>query len=332
MSQKDLIKKVIEFKDPARIGWDFNSPKESDIYSLSIPLMDTPWGREPQLQKEVAWFNGELKKDPFGNIWGRLGKDNRGECIKGCLQDGWEKLADYDLPVIKNEWFQSLKEVVKKVNHKFIIAGLPGMPFSIMRTMRGMENFLADVMLEEAFILTLGERVADFLEEIIAGYGEIGVDAVMFWEDWGTQTSLLISPKIWRRIFKPWFQRISKKANDYDLRLIMHSCGYIYEIMEDLIELKIDALQLDQPALFGIDRLSAEFGGRIAFYSPVDIQKTMQTGNKKLIQEEARQMIKMLGKFNGGFIAKDYPNWEDIEVKNEWAEWAREVFISEGYY
>ncbi len=74
-------------------------------------------------------------------------------------------------------------------------------------------------------------------------------------------------------------------------------------------------------------RLGREFGGRIAFFSPVDIQKVMQTGDKALIQAEARRMVELLGGFQGGFIAKDYPQWEAVDVKEEWAQWARDVFM-----
>ena len=53
----------------------------------------------------------------------------------------------------------------------------------------------------------------------------------------------------------------------------MHSCGYIYEIIEDLIELGMDVLQFGQPALYGIERLGREFGGRITFWCPVEIYR-----------------------------------------------------------
>jgi len=66
------------------------------------------------------------------------------------------------------------------------------------------------------------------------------------------------------------------------------------------------------------------------FYCPVDIQKIMQTGDRKLIEEGAREMMKLLGTTKGGFIAKDYPQWDAINVEEEWAQWARDIFINEG--
>ncbi len=114
------------------------------------------------------------------------------------------------------------------------------------------------------------------------------------------------------------------------MHMILHSCGFIYEIIGDLTGAGVDVLQLDQPALLGIERLSNEFGGKVSFYCPVDIQKAMQTQDKAIIQQEVRSMIKLLGAGGGGFIAKDYPQWDAIDVKEEWAQWARDVFINEG--
>jgi hypothetical protein len=56
----------------------------------------------------------------------------------------------------------------------------------------------------------------------------------------------------------------------------------------------------------------------------------MPTGDKNKIQEDARIMIEKLGSEKGGFMAKDYPQWEDVGVKEEWARWARDAFVEYG--
>lgn len=330
MNSKEIIKRVIDFKSPERIGLDHNHPQHSDLVSLNVPFQKTGWGADPELIKEVPNFKGKLMKDVYENIWGRLENISKGEVVKGALQDSWEGLEQYVMPEIKKEWLAEFKEKINAAEDKYVVGHLPNFFFSIMRTLRGMENFLMDILLEPECVNVLGEKIADFLEEIIDLYAAAGCDGIMYCEDWGTQNALLISPKDWRRIFKPWYKRISDKIHDYNMHMIMHSCGYIYDIVEDLIEVGIDVLQLDQPTLMGIERLSREFAGRITFYCPVDIQKIMQTGDRTLIEEGARTMIKFLGTSKGGFIAKDYPQWDAINVKEEWAQWARDVFAKEG--
>ncbi|NMA65724.1 MAG: hypothetical protein GX957_05710 [Clostridiaceae bacterium] len=331
MNSKEIIKRVIDFKSPVRIGLDFNHPHHSDLLSLNLPFNNTGWGTDTSLEKEVPNFKGQLMKDVYGNIWGRLENISKGEVVKGALQDSWEKFKNYSMPTVHKEWVNDLKEKIASNNDKYVIGNLPNFFFSIMRTLRGMENFLMDILLEPEYVNELGEKITVFLEEIIDLYAAAGVDGIMYCEDWGTQTALLISPKDWRRVFKPWYQRISNKIHSHKMHMIMHSCGYIYDIVEDLIEVGIDVLQLDQPTLMDMERLSKEFVGRVTFYCPVDIQKIMQTGDKNLIEEGARTMMRLLGTPKGGFIAKDYPQWDAIDVKEEWAQWARDVFIKEGY-
>ena len=328
MNSKQIIKSVIGFESPERIGWDFNSPHPSDFYGISIPLNGTEWGYDRHILDMIPGFEGQVRTDPFGNVWGRLDNMSKGEVLKGALEDGWEGLDKYSMPYVDSSCYENIRCTVREHKDKYIIGYLPGFTFSIMRTIRGMENFLMDTLIEVNNVKLLGEKVMDFIEHIVDGYAEIGVDAVMIVEDWGTQTSLLISPNSWMKIFMPWFKRLAYIVHKKGLHLLMHSCGYIYDIIGNLIDVGVDALQLDQPGLMGLERLSREFGGKVTFYCPVDIQTTMQTGNKQKIQYEARRMIDLFGRFKGGFIAKDYPQWEAINVKEQWAQWAREVFMA----
>lgn len=330
MTSKEIIIRVLEFSGPERIGWDFNRPYPSDFRWVGATSPHKwEWGDYPELRKLVPDFNGQLRKDEFGNIWGRLEGLSKGEVVKGALEDGWDLLNTYKLPEFYTDmaYYEKAKDIVKDNKDKYIIGGLPGFPFAIMRYLRRMENFFIDIMLNESEVLRLNEMVVNMLAKMIDIYGEIGVDGIMFAEDWGTQESLLINPKTWRKLFKPSFEYIIGRAHERHMHVLMHSCGYIYEIIPDLIEVGVDALQLDQPELMGVERLADEFGGKVAFYCPVDIQKIMQTGDKKIIQDEARKMIQYFGKFNGGFIAKDYPQWDVINVQEEWAQWAREIFM-----
>lgn len=74
-----------------------------------------------------------------------------------------------------------------------------------------------------------------------------------------------------------------------------------------------------------------EFAGKIAFFCSVDIQKEMQTGDRAVIEAAARKIIDKLGTPIGGLIAKDYGAWSEINVKREWADRARQIFINEGW-
>jgi hypothetical protein len=78
----------------------------------------------------------------------------------------------------------------------------------------------------------------------------------------------------------------------------------------------------------GVDRISAMFYKRATLFSPVNIQTTLPSGNRQLIENEARELIhKFFDGRGGGFIAKDYGDYDTLRVKNEWVNWMRNAFI-----
>ncbi len=82
------------------------------------------------------------------------------------------------------------------------------------------------------------------------------------------------------------------------------------------IEGGCDVLQLDQPELMGIEWLGEHYGGKLCFWNPVDIQKTMPTGDLRRIEEEAHRQVWHLGNYGGGFMVKAYqqPNAVGITI------------------
>ncbi len=149
----------------------------------------------------------------------------------------------------------------------------------------------------------------------------------MFAEDWGMQDRLLIDPILWREMFKDDFRALCGRAHDHGMHVLMHSCGYIYDIIGDLCEVGIDCLQLDQPQLSGIDRLADNFGGRMSFWCPVDIQQTLQSRDEKRIAEEARCLIERLGCYGGGFIAGYYGSNEALGLDPKYQDVACRAFV-----
>ena len=73
--------------------------------------------------------------------------------------------------------------------------------------------------------------------------------------------------------------------------------------------------------------LAKEFAHRVTFYSPVDIQKVLPTGDRAFIERRTPEMCNLFREAGGGWIAKDYPTYHDIGVELEWAKWAQNVIV-----
>jgi hypothetical protein len=264
----------------------------------------------------------------MGDIYGRLGQKTKGECVKGALQDGWENLGTWTLPVIDEEAGKKNNAADLRKSDKYVLGGLPLAIFSSLRDCRHMDNALMDTILEPDNVRAFLDRIMDLAVKILDRAAGNGIDGIMIADDMGTQINLFFSPETFRTLFKPYYKKLAGEIHGRGMDFFLHSCGKVYDIVADLVEAGVDVFQFDQPELSGSEVWAGEFGSRAVFYCPVDIQKIMVTGDRRVIEEGALNMVKAFRKRGGSLIAKDYPSWQDINVLPEWAQWARDIIIA----
>src|SRR3990170_1308920 len=115
--------------------------------------------------------------------------------------------------------------------------------FNSARYLRGMEGYLCDCAAEPDKVRALNRMVSDIVLAQVDIFADMGADGVFFCEDWGTQERLLVSPGMWRELFREDFERLIHAAHERNLTVWMHSCGCIEDIVPDLVELGMDVLQ-----------------------------------------------------------------------------------------
>jgi uroporphyrinogen decarboxylase len=326
INSREIVLRTLEYRSPERVAASFPAPYWNDISNTHYTLegYNPVWA-----EVRPGWWE---YVDEWGNTWARVDATSKGEVVRGALPD-WDALERLRLPDLANpaNFAAARAACSDPTNERFRVGGLPGFPFNITRYMRHLEEYLADILLEPENVKALLLRVENLLAETIVQYARAGVDGVMFPEDWGTQTSLMIRPQTWREMFKPGFVRLCHVAHEHGVKVLMHSCGKTTDIIPDLIEAGMDLLQFDQPRLHGLDAL-ARFHGRITFWCPVDIQKTLQTHDEALIVAEAREMIEKLGGPEGGFIAGYYGDNASIGLEPHWQDVACRAFMRYGNY
>ncbi len=324
MTGRERVFRCLSFDGPDRIPMALPDPFPNDLCIQGVSP-DPDW--KPLRTWEVE--NGAQWEDEWHNVWRRLDTTRGGEVIEGALKD-WSQLDSYvfprfDLP----SRYERAAQVFAENPGLYRLGGLPGFPFAIMRYLRRIDIFLADLLLEREHVERLNRRVIDLLKRCTEQWAAAGADGVVFAEDWGTQERLLVSPSLWHELFRPGFEELVGHARSLGLHVWMHSCGYIRDIIPALRDIGVSVLQLDQPTLSGIDWLRETVGGRVVIWSPVDIQKVLPTGDRELIRASAREMILKLGQ-GGGFIAGHYGDLKGIAVQPEWQQWACEAFVEFG--
>jgi uroporphyrinogen decarboxylase len=180
--------------------------------------------------------------------------------------------------------------------------------------MRGIENFMADLALNQTFAEALLQSIAEYEAALWNNVlNEVGdyVQVVITSDDLGTQNGPMISPDTYRKLIKPahkkvW-QFIKSKTEAY---LFLHSCGSIRTFIPDFIELGVDILNPVQVAAKDMDpkELKSEFGKDLTFWGGgVNTQGTLAFGTPDEVEEEVKRRISEMAP-GGGYVFNQIHN------------------------
>ncbi|MHA1547721.1 MAG: uroporphyrinogen decarboxylase family protein, partial [Alphaproteobacteria bacterium] len=173
---------------------------------------------------------------------------------------------------------------------------------------RGYEQFFTDLIINPEFADALLGRITDLLKQMWTRYmAEVGdyVQIAYVTDDLGTQTSLLMSPKLFRKRVKPFMRDLHEHIKSLaDVKLMMHTDGAVLPLIEDLVEIGADILNPVQTSTAGMGDTAAldeKFGDRLAFHGAMDVQQMMPNATRDELKWEIARRMTDLGR-NGGYI------------------------------
>ena len=275
-TRRQTVKKAVRGDNPERVPLLYAySLDRSDI--VNVPVVDHFTGSGKNVSEwgfEWDSLNGEL-------LMGQPKRPVIGD-------DG--SVDDLLIPdPMKTGRFDKIGEMISLYGQdryykaNFVLSG-----FSIMTMLRGFSGIMEDLLVDPERADALADAVFGFEENIIREVAGRGFSAVGLADDWGSQTSLLISPELWRSFFKPRYKAQIQLAHSLGLDVYLHSCGYIADIIEDLIEIELDILNLGQPDLNDVSEMGKKFAGRICFACPVSYQTTGISGSDQDIVDQIK--------------------------------------------
>ena len=176
--------------------------------------------------------------------------------------------------------------------------------FERLHCLRGMQQTFEDFHLFPGEVDRLLDALTEYLLEIIRAWGRLGGDGGLrpdgwfLTDDWGTQGSLMISPRMWRKFFAARYRRLCDEAHRWDMDVIFHSCGNVTQIVGDLIDAGVDVLDPLQPEAVDITLIAREYGGKVAFCGGISDQDIV-IFTPTQVRDHVRRTIDILGKAFG---------------------------------
>ncbi|QGP91266.1 Uroporphyrinogen decarboxylase (URO-D) [Neomoorella glycerini] len=178
----------------------------------------------------------------------------------------------------------------------------------------GYEDFLIRIYSDRELVLYYLEKLTSAYLKFLEGYlNAVGkyVQIFAFHDDLGMQNNTIISPAIYREVFKPYHQRLFHfvKERKPDAYIFLHSCGSVYDLIPDLIEAGVDILNPVQLSAAKMDpaNLKKEYGRHITFWGGgCSTQTTLTFGSIADVEKEVVTMLRIFGRGGGYIFAQDH--------------------------
>ena len=242
-----------------------------------------------------------------------------------------EDLKKYKIPDPLNErYYEEVIDLKEKYGNRYaVMVDLSCTIFELSWYLRGMENLLMDMFVNENFVDYLMDKILEFYIQVVKKLAKIGVDIIWTGDDIGMQHGMIISPELFRRFIKERYRLFIneiKKANK-NIKVAFHSDGYITPIVDDLIEIGVDILNPVQPKCMDPKEIKRKFGKYLCFMGTIDEQETLPFGTIEDLKDEIFTRIKTVGK-GGGLIlgpTHNVQNDTSIEKVEVFFNYARKV-------
>ena len=238
-----------------------------------------------------------------------------GATIKQVHEYPWPDPAWMDVSKIKSE--------ALVFNGQYAILGGDWSPFwHDLIDLVGMEELYIKMYSDPEVVDAIIQHLVDYYFQVSKRIFDATADVIDIFfigNDFGSQRGPLMSPQMFGRFMAPHLKRLSDLGHSYGLKIQMHCCGGIYELIPSMIDSGIDALHAVQPSCTGMDlnRLKSEFGDRIVFNGAIDSHHTLIRKDTASVKEDTRKVLEVMMPHSGYIAGASHDTiLEETSVEN----------------
>ena len=357
MNSRERVARAISHQEVDRLPVDFGGTVvtciDKDAHAAlcahlgirsDVPIIDYSMGTVEPDERIMKLFGSDVRRvsmnmippdivnnsytDGFGIELKKAGKHNYYDIIRNPLAHiDIENLSEIKMPDPDNpRLYEGIEDKARSLRENsgyaiFADYGVPGF-FETAQKLRGYENFACDLLTDQNFVHALYSRLLELQKRFFRNYlGKVGkyAQVIGYADDLGMQDRPQISPELYRLMIKPYHKEIFRFIHEQaDIKIMLHCCGAIFPLIEDLIDAGVDILNPVQPLANGMDLklLKEKFGKRIVFWGGIDEQKLLPHGSGKEIIARVKEIKGIMGN-EGGYVAAVSHNIQtDTPVEN----------------
>jgi len=321
MTKREVIRLVLEGKRPPYVPWSMGFTKEAKeklqrhygCDDIEAPLQN----HLLKLGSDIGFFtelgNGRVR-DVFGVVWDRSVDKDIGNVEGQVLPE--PTLTGYEFPdPLDRRFFVEIPARIAKFPDRFRVFQIGFSLYERAWTLRGMEALMTDFLDHPEFVHKLFNRITDYNIAQVREALKHDIDAVYFGDDWGQQHGLQMGPSLWREFIYPVLRRMYGVVRDAGKFVMIHSCGDVDELFDDLVGIGLNSFNPFQPEVMDVYSLLPRYRGRLAFHGGLSTQKTLPFGNVEDVRREVRRLLE-LGRDGGYIFAPAHDVEGDVPLEN----------------
>jgi uroporphyrinogen decarboxylase len=341
MTKRENVLRALRRENPESVPFDF-TPCPSIVEELRKRLGTYDYQEHLGLPVRNIELNPTKKKTDFlkyysklpDNVgplswapeWGIMGVNGTVAHFQEMLHpmanfETIQEIEEYPFPDFTEDYrWEGVADKVKELVENGLIA-VANMQMTIFETswyLRGMDNFMVDLMADPDFAEALMDKITEIRIKMAVRYAKVGFDILQLGDDVATQLDMMISPELWRSLIKPRLAKVVKAAKDVkkDILVFYHGDGNMQKIIPDIVEIGIDILNPIQPECMDPVEIKRQYGDRLSFWGTLGTQTTLPFGTPAEVNETCKKLIEEVGKGGGLLLAPTHMVEPEVPIEN----------------
>lgn len=242
----------------------------------------------------------ERCRDKFGTVY-YLSEHGEPCPLDGPIKD-ISDLSGFDMvSKLEKKDFAGVKHVIDKtedMSHFVCITD----PFKVSwRRRGGMQNLLVDYLTDPELVHGLARISTDFDMAVIDMTVEVGADVIVMPGDLAGEDNTIMSPEHYREYIKPYHRELVEHAHKRGVKIVKHSDGNVWPILDDFLEVGFDGIHPIQPQCMDIGEVKEYLAGKACVLGNIDCRDLLVFGTEEEVEETVRTTIKTAAP-GGGYI------------------------------
>lgn len=298
MTKRDVIRTVLEHKKPPYVPWHFGFTFEArhrllEHYGANADLEELLGNHLVHLGSDMGTFTklgNSRERDIFGVVWDRSIDKDIGNVEGRVLPE--PTLKGYRFPDPRDpSLFRDVEPLIARFPDRFRVYPIGFSLYERAWTLRGMENLMLDFVDNPGFVRELFDAIADYNISQVTEALRYDIDAVYFGDDWGQQRGLQMGYPLWRELIYPVLRRTYGAVKQAGKYVMIHSCGDVDELFDDLVDLGLDCFNPFQPEVMDTSALLARYRSRLSFHGGLSTQRVLPRGSVQEVRRETERLI-----------------------------------------